>query len=244
MRDISPARPPHRPTPEPAPQVRATTNAPLRHTQVQSQRPSNEKENASYSRRTRKLLLYFCGPIAGIIGSILLFAIVSAIVNVTGMTQGGIFQTLSNTLIFIVGAVSVLLLPVGLIMGFITLGKGRGASVSATLNVKSAEITLEAGRGWNWGAFFLTWIWGLANGVPQALLIWIPFFGLVYAFILGAKGNQWAWEGRDWDSLEQFRSTQRKWATWGTVVFFVLMTLAILPSVAASIVATYLQNYH
>jgi hypothetical protein len=68
-------------------------------------------------------------------------------------------------------------------------------------------------QGWNWGAFLLTWIWGIGNKVWLALLalIPIPIAGLAVAIVLGVKGNEWAWQSKKWDSIEQFRRTQRTW---------------------------------
>ncbi|MBS7532015.1 DUF2628 domain-containing protein [Hazenella sp. IB182353] len=34
-------------------------------------------------------------------------------------------------------------------------------------------------QGWNWGAFFFTWIWGITHGVWISLLTLIPFVGWV-----------------------------------------------------------------
>jgi hypothetical protein len=85
---------------------------------------------------------------------------------------------------------------------------------------------------WNWGAFLLTWIWGIGNQVWIALLALIPVVGLVMMFVLGAKGNEWAWEKRRWDSVESFHSTQRKWAIAGLIVLGVGLLISILAAVA------------
>ena len=34
----------------------------------------------------------------------------------------------------------------------------------------------EAVKGWNWGAFALTWIWGICSKVWLALLVFIPIY--------------------------------------------------------------------
>jgi len=62
-------------------------------------------------------------------------------------------------------------------------------------------------EGWNWGAFFLTWIWGIGNRVWLSFLalIPIPLVGLAMMVLLGIKGNEWAWQCKKWDSIEQFR---------------------------------------
>lgn len=74
-------------------------------------------------------------------------------------------------------------------------------------------------RRWNWGAFFLNWIWGLGNGTYIALLMFVPFVNIVMPFVLGAKGDQWAWKNGRWRSAEHFRRVQRLWAIWSFVAF-------------------------
>ena len=59
--------------------------------------------------------------------------------------------------------------------------------------------------GWNWGGFFLTWIWGIGNNTFIALLALVPFVNFVMIFILGAKGNEWAWQNKRWTSIEHFK---------------------------------------
>ena len=95
-----------------------------------------------------------------------------------------------------------------------------------------AQIPPEI-RGWNWGAFFLGWIWGLGNSVWIALLEWVPYVGIVMAFVLGAKGNEWAWASKKWGSVEDFKRTQRSWALWGLGVWVaVAVIIALIIAVA------------
>ena len=81
-------------------------------------------------------------------------------------------------------------------------------------------------QGWNWGAFLLTWIWGLGNNVLLALLTLVPIVGLVMWFVLGVKGSEWAWQQKRWDDVEHFRRVQRAWAKWGVVVWLACVVLA------------------
>ena len=83
---------------------------------------------------------------------------------------------------------------------------------------KLATVPEEV-KGWSWGAFCLTWIWGICNSVWIALLCLIPFFNLAWAIVLGVQGNEWAWRNKKWDSIEHFKSTQRGWNIAGIVVF-------------------------
>lgn len=77
----------------------------------------------------------------------------------------------------------------------------------------NAQIPTEI-KGWSWGAFFLNWIWGLFNNTFIALLTLVPCVGWVMAFVLGVKGNEWAWRNKKWESVERFKQVQRYWA-WG-----------------------------
>lgn len=74
-------------------------------------------------------------------------------------------------------------------------------------------------RGWNWGAFLLNWIWGIGNNTLAALLMFVPVLNLIWAFVLGARGSEWAWRNKRWESVAQFQATQRQWAKWGAIVW-------------------------
>lgn len=80
-------------------------------------------------------------------------------------------------------------------------------------------------RRWNWGAFFLTWIWGIGNNVLIAFLCFVPFVNFVWPIVLGIKGGEWAWQKKRWDSLEHFQRVQRIWAWVGFGVFFWCMAM-------------------
>jgi hypothetical protein len=78
---------------------------------------------------------------------------------------------------------------------------------------------------WNWGAFLLTFIWGIGNGVMRSFLVLIPFYGLYEWFMLGIHGNRWAWEKRRWESVEHFHRSQRSWAKAGVIVSVIVFLL-------------------
>lgn len=83
--------------------------------------------------------------------------------------------------------------------------------------------------GWNWGAFLLTFIWGLGNRTYKAFWVFVPFLNLIWPFVLGAKGSTWAWQNREWASVEEFKRTQRHWgwAGLGMIALFVLIGVAV-----------------
>jgi hypothetical protein len=111
-------------------------------------------------------------------------------------------------------------------------------------NVSSVENTSGQGRlatipeevrGWNWGAFFLNWIWGIGNSVWIALLALLPFGNIIMPIVLGVKGNEWAWRNRKWDSVAHFNRVQRIWAILGVVLvvfpFILALAAVVIPNV-------------
>jgi len=107
------------------------------------------------------------------------------------------------------------------------------ASEGKVASRTTSTISALAPMGWNWGAFFLGWIWGICNRVYISLiaLIPLPFLGLIMAFVLGAYGSQWAWEKKSWDGAEHFRRIQKKWAWWGFGVFVGCLMLPIIAGI-------------
>jgi membrane protein YqaA with SNARE-associated domain len=85
---------------------------------------------------------------------------------------------------------------------------------------KQAVIPTEL-RGWNWGAFLMNWVWGIFNKTYISLLTFVPLVGMLMPFVLGFKGNAWAWRNKRWESVEHFRKVQRKWAMWGVIMLVV-----------------------
>ena len=83
-------------------------------------------------------------------------------------------------------------------------------------------------RGWNWGAFLFGPIWGIAHGVWIGLLVLVPYVGLVMMFVLGAKGNEWAWRNRRWSDIAEFKETQKKWARLSLGIYLTILVLAVL----------------
>jgi serine/threonine protein kinase len=73
-------------------------------------------------------------------------------------------------------------------------------------------------KGWNWGAFLMPYLWPFTNKVWIGLLAFVPSVGWIVGFILGAKGNEWAWKSRRWRSIEQFKAHQRGWTIAGLFI--------------------------
>ena len=114
-------------------------------------------------------------------------------------------------------------------------GPREVANTSGTRGFIPEEV-----KGWNWGAFWLTWIWGVSHQVWVSLIALvgiIPYAGwpvaLVMSFVLGVKGNEWAWQNRRFQNVAHFREVQRIWAYWGWG-----LTLAVIGVVIGFVVAT------
>lgn len=114
---------------------------------------------------------------------------------------------------------------------------GQGASA-----VAPAEI-----QGWNWGAFWLTWIWGIGNNTMIALLALIACISPVVAIYMGLKGSELAWRNRRFEGgVAEFKKVQGAWAKWGWILFAVSAAIGIawgiMFEMAAGQMATELNN--
>jgi hypothetical protein len=99
----------------------------------------------------------------------------------------------------------------------------------------STDNNAAAVRKWNWGAFLLSWIWGLGNKTYIALLCLIPVVNLVMIFILGARGSEWAWKNRKWESEGQFTRIQGLWTAFG-LGLYVGYTVALVLLIVALVI--------
>ena len=68
--------------------------------------------------------------------------------------------------------------------------------------------------------------WATAFGLHY--LSGYPYVGIVMIFILGAKGNEWAWANKKWGSVEDFKRTQRSWALWGLGIWIAVAAIVVL----------------
>lgn len=104
--------------------------------------------------------------------------------------------------------------------------------------VSQAEIDRELSK-WNWGAFFFSWIWAICNGIYWPLVVLIPYIGwmsaLIINVILGVKGSAWAWKAKSWSSLDDFKTTQKKWSMWALYIFLGTIALGVLSGLIAGI---------
>lgn len=91
------------------------------------------------------------------------------------------------------------------------------AGASGGLSGQGVNAMPEETKGWSWAGFFLTWVWGVFNGVWISLLAFVVPWPIMN-IILGMKGKEWAWQGKKWDNVEQFRNSQHKWNVAGIIL--------------------------
>ena len=120
---------------------------------------------------------------------------------------------------------------------------------STRRNGEYSSIPDSISKKFNWGAFLLTWIWGLGNKTyitllifPISFLLIIPFVGW-FAYLgcqiwFGIKGNEWAWKNKSWYDEEDFHSVQKKWATAGLILSVLGTTISIIYLVTALMYVT------
>ena len=63
----------------------------------------------------------------------------------------------------------------------------------------------------NWGAFVMNVFWGIGNKSYLTLWCLVPFFNLIWMFVCGFKGNEWAWNSGCFKTVEEFEATQKTW---------------------------------
>ncbi|EJE98725.1 hypothetical protein [Liquorilactobacillus mali] len=83
-------------------------------------------------------------------------------------------------------------------------------------------------KGWNWGAFMYNIFWGIGNKTYLPLLCLIPLFSIIWVFVCGFKGNEWAWQKGNYKDVETFKAVQSTWNRAGLVQFIIAIVVIIL----------------
>lgn len=96
---------------------------------------------------------------------------------------------------------------------------------------------------WNWGAFMFNILWGIGNKSYLPLLCFIPIFNIIWIFVCGAKGNEWAWKNGNYSSVDEFKKVQATWNRAGfasfilsivVVVFYFVLIAGLTMSIASA----------
>ncbi|MBN4064392.1 zinc ribbon domain-containing protein [Dehalococcoides mccartyi] len=100
--------------------------------------------------------------------------------------------------------------------------RSAGSDEPNTSGSRDGEVPAEIKK-WNWAAFLMPAVWGLFSGVPLtavlfgAIFLPVPFGQLILigaGIFLGRKGNELAWRGKKWRSVEHFKAFQKQWTSW------------------------------
>ena len=89
---------------------------------------------------------------------------------------------------------------------------------------------------WNWGAFTMPFIFGVANRAYMCLLVLLSFipvigqlFALIWIFVCEAKGAKWTWESGSYRTPEEFNAVMDSWNRGGLICFIIsCIAIAVL----------------
>jgi hypothetical protein len=86
--------------------------------------------------------------------------------------------------------------------------------------------------------------WGIGNKSYLPLLCLIPVFNLIWIFVCGFKGNEWAWQKGNYRDVETFKAVQATWNRAGLFQFLlaivgVLLYVFVFAAAIASLSSTY-----
>ncbi|KRN77090.1 hypothetical protein [Weissella minor] len=95
-------------------------------------------------------------------------------------------------------------------------------------------------KGWNWGAFSFNIIWGIANKSYLPLLALIPIFNIIWVFVCGFRGSEWAWKKGGFQNnatdIDRFQLIQKTWKRSG--FWFLLINLIGIVLISGTLVIT------
>lgn len=124
------------------------------------------------------------------------------------------------------------------------------APPAASVPLPPGEVPPEI-KGFNFGAFALNFIWAFAHnligwGIIILVIGLIPVVQIInigFAIYLGVKGNELAWKKRRFESIQQFKETQRVWNIAGIIVFctFIPVSIAITGILAAVAIPNFIR---
>lgn len=111
-------------------------------------------------------------------------------------------------------------------------------------NNNNNSMNLEQPKlNWSWGAFMFNIVWGIGNRAYLTLLCLVPFLNIIWAFVCGFKGKEWAWNSGHFKNAAEFNATQETWDRSGFVAFiialvFVLFYVVIFGAIIAGMIAS------
>ena len=101
---------------------------------------------------------------------------------------------------------------------------------------ENGKVTPQKVKGWNWGAFMFSWLWGFGNKSYLTFFTLIPIFGFIWRFVCGFKGNDWAWKKGNYSSVDEFKKVQSTWNRAGLFLFIFSITLSVIINIALHLI--------
>ena len=92
----------------------------------------------------------------------------------------------------------------------------------------STAIVPDEIKGWSWAPFLMGPFWAIGHSVWIGLLCFVPYAGFIMSIVLGVKGNEWGWQNRKFDSIEQYKQVQKIWIYWGIGLLIVSVIIGII----------------
>lgn len=103
-------------------------------------------------------------------------------------------------------------------------------------NNYSNETTPDEIKKWNWGAFMYNIMWGIGNKCYLPLLCLVPILNIVWVFVCGFKGNEWAWQNGNYSNPREFFLVQETWNRAGLVGFILALIIIVIYIVLIAVV--------
>lgn len=88
---------------------------------------------------------------------------------------------------------------------------------SHTSHAAAQQLPLPDQQKLNWGAFILPLFWAMAHRVWIGAFAIVPIAAPAISLIMLIKGNEWAWQSRQFRDVAEFRSVQRAWFVGGLI---------------------------
>lgn len=87
-------------------------------------------------------------------------------------------------------------------------------------------------------------IWGIGNKTYLPLLCLIPIFNIFWIFVVGFKGNTWAWQKGNYNDVETFKAVQATWNRAGIFQFALVVLVVLLYFfIFAAMIGSLLSDY-
>lgn len=112
------------------------------------------------------------------------------------------------------------------------------------IKMENYQETPQEVRGWNWGAFCFSVVWGLGNKVYWPLLCLVPFFNIIWVFVCGINGNRWLWQTNQYQDVATFKAVQETWNRAGFIMFILSAVMLVLSVIFVLIISIFASSVY